>query len=318
LQYYTVSDRIVLEDRGEQPALRERQRSISYHEHVRRREMAVAEMSTQIARVAGHNIVYHRAGEGEPMLLVHGITTYSFIWRKVMPLLVDNGYDVIALDLLGCGDSDKPLDLSYSLKSHAGYIREFVDALGLKKFHFIGHDLGGGIGQIFAVRYPEMLYDLTMINTVAYDFWPVQPIIAMRTPIVRQFMMAAMDIGAFRLLVKRGVYHKERVDDELMGLFMKPLQGSEGRKAFLHFAKSLDNGNLMEIADDLRRLSLPVLIIRGDVDPYLSSAIAEKLNTEIAGSRLVRIPTGSHFIQEDEPELVSNAILDFIKAVHAG
>jgi pimeloyl-ACP methyl ester carboxylesterase len=264
----------------------------------------------------GHRMAFYRAGSGEPMLLVHGITTYSFIWRKVMPLLIDK-YDVVAVDLLGCGDSDKPLDRSYSLASHAGYLKEFLDAIGISKVHFVGHDLGGGMGQIFAVRYPEMLHDLTMINTVAHDFWPVQPIIAMRTPIVRQLMMAAVDAGAFKMIVKRGLYHKDRLTTELMDLFMKPMRTPDGRKAFLHYARCLDNKNLTEIEKDLRKLTMPVLIIRGDGDVYLSSAISERLYKEIPGSKLARIATGGHFIQEDEPEQIAQLITEFIERRHA-
>jgi pimeloyl-ACP methyl ester carboxylesterase len=174
------------------------------------------------------------------------------------------------------------------------------------------------MGQIFAVRHPEMLRDLTMINTVAYDFWPVQPIIALRTPIVRLFLMATFDLGTFRLVVKNGVWHKERVTDELMELFMAPMKTAAGRKAFLHFAKCLDNHNLTEIADDLRRLDMPVLIIRGDADPYLGAAISEKLHREIPASRLVHVPTGGHFIQEDEPERIARELIAFFRRDHAG
>jgi len=262
--------------------------------------------------VDGQRLAYRRAGQGEVVLLVHGITTYSFIWRRVLPLLVAAGYEVITVDLLGCGDSDKPLDRSYSLTAHAGYLKKFLDALGVGKVHFVGHDLGGGIGQIFAVRHPGLLHDLTLINTVAHDFWPVQPIIAMRTPIIRQMMMAAVDAGALRLIVKRGVFHKERVTTELMALFMKPFRTSEGRKGFLHFAQCLDNRNLVDIAGDLRRLALPVLIVRGDADVYLGSEIAARLHAEIPGSRLERIATGGHFIQEDEPDLLARLIAGFI------
>lgn len=262
-------------------------------------------------RVSGHNMVYRRAGAGEPVLLVHGITTYSFLWRNVIPLLTDR-FDVIAPDLLGCGDSDKPLDVSYAVKDHAEYLREFVGAMGLRKVHFVGHDLGGGMGQVLAVRHPELLNDLTVINSVAYDFWPVQPIIAMRTPVIRQFMMAAVDLGAFQLIVRRGVYHKERVTPELMRLFMKPLATPEGRKAFLHFAHCLNNDDLTSIAGDLRRLTLPVMIVRGDADAYLSAGISERLHAEIPGSRLVRIPTGGHFIQEDEPDWLAGVIVSFL------
>lgn len=267
-------------------------------------------------KISGHAMAYLRVGRGEPVLLVHGITTYSFIWRKIIPIL-SKDYDVIAIDLLGCGDSDKPLDVSYAIKDHAERLHEFISKLGLGKCHFVGHDLGGGMGQIFAVRHPEMIYDLTVINTVAYDFWPVQPIVALRTPIVRQFLMASLDLGTFKLIVKRGIYHKDRVTNELMGLFIKPMQTTEGRKAFMHFAKCLDNHNLMEIEDDLRRLKIPVLIIRGDADPYLSATISEKLHSEIPGSRLVRISTGGHFIQEDEPERIAQEIIDFIRREHA-
>jgi pimeloyl-ACP methyl ester carboxylesterase len=266
--------------------------------------------------ISGHSMAYHREGKGEPVLLVHGITTYSFIWRKIIPLL-SIAYDVIAVDLLGCGDSDKPLDVSYAIKDHVERLHEFVTKLGLGKFHFVGHDLGGGMGQIFAVKHPEMLLDLTLINTVAYDFWPVQPITALRTPVLRFFMMASFDLGTFKLVVKRGLYHKERMTDELMDLFSAPMNTTEGRKAFLHFAKCLDNHNLMEIESDLRELAVPLLIIRGDADRYLGAAISERLHREVRRSRLVRIPTGGHFIQEDEPERIVQELITFLGGKHA-
>lgn len=262
---------------------------------------------------SGHAMAFHRQGAGESIIFVHGITTYSFIWRHILPLL-SSDFDVIAVDLLGCGDSDKPLDVSYSLKDHAERIYAFAKNLGIHKFHFVGHDLGGGVGQIFAVRHQEMLYDLTLINTVAYDFWPVQPITAMRTPIVRQLLMSSLDFGTFKLIIRRGIHHLDKIDRELLDLFNKPMQTSEGRKAFLHFAKCLDNNNLMEISKELAALKIPVLLLRGDADVYLSAAIAEKLNVEIKTSQLSRIPTGGHFIQVDHPEWIASELLRFYRA----
>jgi 2-hydroxymuconate-semialdehyde hydrolase len=262
--------------------------------------------------VSGNTIAYLHSGSGEPVLLVHGITTYSFIWRRIIPSLAAD-YEVLAIDLLGCGDSDKPLTVPCGIKDQAEWLREFAASLGIRKFHFVGHDLGGGMGQILAVRFPSLLYDLTMINTVGYDYWPVQPIIAMRTPVFRQFLIAAMDIGAFGLIVKRGLYHKERFTPELMDLFMKPMLKPGGRRAFLHFAKCLNNQDLMDIEKELRELAVPVLIIRGDADPYLRAEISEKLHREIPGSVLIRIPTGGHFIQEDEPEQLVQAMKLFFK-----
>lgn len=266
---------------------------------------------SETVRIGGHDIRIVRSGAGEPLLLVHGITTWSFLWRNVAPVLARR-FEVFAVDLLGCGESAKPIGVSYSLKAHAERLAEFITLLGAGPVHYVGHDLGAGIGQIVAVRHRPLLRSLTLINTVAFDFWPVQPITALRTPIIREVLMAAVDAGAFELLVRRGVHHKERVTPELMELFLRPLRTSEGRKAFLHFARCLDNRDLLEISDDLTRLDLPTLIVRGDADVYLRATISEKLHEAITGSRLCRIPSAGHFIQEDEPLLLADAVLGFL------
>jgi pimeloyl-ACP methyl ester carboxylesterase len=268
----------------------------------------------QYVEIEGHNIVYHRHGVGESMFLIHGMATYSFIWRNLFPRL-SKEFDVIALDLLGCGDSDKPLGEDYSLSAQAEVIRKFLDKLGIQKAYFIGHDIGGGIGQIFAVKYPDRLLKLVLINTVGYDYWPVQPITSMRIPIVRQFAMAALNFGLFRNLVELGVVHTEKVTDELMGLFRGPLKTKSGKNGFLHLASCLDNRQLMDIKDEIRHLEIPVMIIRGDADVYLSSEISKRLNHEIKNSKLEIIKTGGHFIQEDEPELLINLIIDFSRKI---
>jgi pimeloyl-ACP methyl ester carboxylesterase len=266
--------------------------------------------------VAGHDLVYYRAGQGEPVLLVHGITTYSFIWRNILSGLAQS-YDVIAVDLLGCGQSDMPLDVSYAIKDHADILHGFVQELGFAPFHFVGHDLGGGMGQIFAIKHADLLRDLALINPVAYDFWPVQPITAMRTPIVRQLLMAALDKGMLRRLVKRGVYDQSLVTDELMEFFNAPFKDQLGRKAFLHFARCLDNHNLMEIAADLRELQLPVLVLRADGDLFLSGEIAQKLHRELPNSTLVQLAQAGHFCQEDDPARVTSELLSFFGSHHA-
>jgi len=263
-----------------------------------------------ICNVFGNNIAYLREGKGEPVILIHGITTYSFIWRNIIPLLSTN-YDVIAIDLLGCGDSDKPLDVDYSIKSQANIIVEFIKKLNLGKTHIVAHDIGGGIAQILAANYSEMFFDVTLINSVAYDFWPVQPIIAMRTPIIRQFALATLDLGALKLIVKRGLFNKEVLTDELMELFWKPFKTKIGRKAFLHLAECLNNENLIEISDKLHSLNLPILIIRGEGDPYLSADICEKLHENIIGSKLVKFVYASHFMMEEIPEEITKEIIGF-------
>ena len=260
--------------------------------------------------IGGYSLAYNRKGNGEVVLLVHGITTWSFIFENIFHELSKN-YDVISLDLLGCGRSDKPANEDLSLKNHAALIKIFVDTIGLNKFHFVGHDLGGGIGQIFTVNNSERVLSLSLINSVAYDFWPVQPIITMRTPIVRQLAMASLEMGMFKLIVKRGLFHKDKLTPELMNQFWSPMKTKEGRKAFLQFAHCLDNKHLLEISDNLVSLRTPVLIIRGDSDVYLSSSIAEKLHHEIRGSKLERISSAGHFLMIDEPNWLIEKLQSF-------
>lgn len=267
-------------------------------------------MGARFIEIDGIRIAYHRHGAGAPMLLVHGITTYSFLWRDMSPEL-SKSYDVIMPDLIGCGESAKPEGADYSIAAQAGMLIKLMDALAVRSFHLVTHDIGCGVGQIMAVRNPGRIKSLVMMNPIGYDYWPVQPIITMRIPILRQLAMAAMDMGLLRSIIKLGVFHKQRVTDELMEQFWKPLRGKYGRDGFLRLAKALDNRQLMEIAEALKGLQMPVLVMRGDADPFLGSMISERLAADIPGARLMKIPTAGHFMQIDEPELVTRLVLDF-------
>lgn len=268
--------------------------------------------ATRHVTVSGHPLAYHRAGGGAAVLMLHGITTYSFIWGGVFDRL-RQGYDAIAVDLLGAGESEKPLGGDLSIRNQATLMEGLLAELGIGRVHVVGHDVGGGVAQILAVRRPDLVASLTLVNTVGYDYWPVQPILALRAPLLRQIAMAALDLGAFTTLIRWGVYHKDRVTPELMERFWMPLKEAGGREAFLHFARCLDNRHLMEIREELRALPMPVLIVRGDADVYLSSDISARLNREIPGSRLIRFPTGGHFIQLDLPGPLAETILAFLK-----
>lgn len=273
------------------------------------------ETPTRFVEVDGHRLAYRRAGQGAPVLLVHGITTYGFLWEPVLGRLAATGrYDVMAVDLLGCGASDKPLDASYAIKDHAERLARLAAALGLGRFHVVGHDLGGGMAQILAVRHPGLLRSLTLVNPVGYDYWPVQPIIALRTPIIRELLMASLDVGAFTLIVKRGLFHKALCTPALMERFAWPLRTAEGRKAFVHFARCLDNANLMEIAPELKRLAVPTLVAWGAADVYLASVIGERLAADIPGARLEVLPEAGHFSPLDEPERLAGLLVGHLDA----
>lgn len=272
-------------------------------------------LEPQYREVHGRKVAFLREGKGEPLILVHGVTTYSFIWRELIPTLSED-FDVVAVDLMGCGYSEKPLEADYSIKAQAEFITGLVDELGFEGgVHFAGHDIGGGIGQILAVSHPGRLRSLVLINTVGYDYWPVQPVKVLRVPFIRDVVFATFNLGFFKMLIRQGVHRKEAITDEVMDFFWAPLREKDGKHGFLQLAKYLNNRHLTEIAGGLRELDLPVLIIRGDNDIYLSPEISRRLHDDIKGSRLVRIENGGHFIQLDEPVVVAWHIKKFITGV---
>lgn len=279
--------------------------------------MNTTTQETSSCAVEDGRLAYRRTGQGEPVVLVHGITSSSFIWLPVIPYLEDR-WDVIAVDLLGCGASDRPEGADLSIRAHAARLRELVDAIGLDRFHLVGHDVGGGISQIFSVRNPERLLSLALVNTVGYDFWPVQPIIAVRTPFLRQLAMATLDLGMLRLIVRRGLYNKDRLTPELLESFRCEVTARESRRSFLRFTRCLDNEHLLEISDDLSKLSVPTLILRGEQDVYLSAEIGRRLLRDIPESRLVTVGPAGHFIQIDQPKMLADHLIQHLSGVSGG
>ncbi len=265
--------------------------------------------------VEGHRLAYVRCGDGEPLVLVHGITTSSFIWDGLLPRLGAR-HDVIAVDLLGTGDSDRPVPSDCSLSAHARRLVLFLGELGLSKVHLVGHDIGGGVAQIVAVRDSHRIATLGLVNSVGYDYWPVQPIVAFRTPILRQLAMASLDIGMLRLILRRAVYRSERITPEIFERIRNEIAVPNARRAFLNSTRCLNNNDLTSIAGELQDLRAPVLIVRGERDAFLSPEISERMRREIPDSRLVKVPDGGHFIQLDEPLLLAKVILEHTSAAH--
>ena len=265
----------------------------------------------KIAPLSGGDIHYFQAGTGPKIIFIHGITTYSFIWERVIESLPD--FTCIAFDLPGTGKSHKNIEKAYSIKNHSETLNEFLQYLGEDSFHLVAHDIGGGILQRFAVLHGDRVKSITLINPVAFDYWPVQPIESLRTPIIRQFILATMDLGMFRVIVRRGMFDSSIVDDNLMKKFQAPMEDSAGRKAFLHFARSLDNNDLMEIADQLPKVNKPTVLIRGDGDVYLTENIILRLAECWPSAKLIRVKESGHYLPWESPEIVSNSVRELIE-----
>src|SRR6187401_269013 len=109
----------------------------------------------------GHRVFFRSAGSGPVLVLVHGITSTSETWSKVLPYLAER-FTVIAPDLLGHGESAKPRG-DYSLGAYASGIRDLLVALGHESATIVGHSLGGGVAMQFAYQFPERCDRLVLV-----------------------------------------------------------------------------------------------------------------------------------------------------------
>ena len=105
-------------------------------------------------------------GEGEPVVLVHGLPSSSFLYRKMLPELASRGLRAVAFDLPGLGLADRPTDFDYTFAGLGRFAAAAVDALGLERFHLVVHDAGGPVGFEMAAGMPERIRSLTILNTV--------------------------------------------------------------------------------------------------------------------------------------------------------
>ncbi|MCL5985367.1 MAG: alpha/beta fold hydrolase [Actinobacteria bacterium] len=115
----------------------------------------------------GLKIYYDVEGQGEPILLLHGTPTSSFLYRNQIDVL-SQYYRVYALDLPGWARSDKPENFDYKLESYAEIIKRFLNKMGEEKIILGIHDLGAAVGMTFYSRYPQMVSKLVLFDTFAY------------------------------------------------------------------------------------------------------------------------------------------------------
>ena len=176
------------------------------------------------AQVGPLRIHYTEAGPADapPVLLIHGFPTSSHLWRNILPVLAKT-HRAIAVDLPGYGLSDKPLDASYDFDFFADVLDGFVDALGIARTDLVVHDLGGPVGVYWALRRPERIQRLVLLNTLLYPetSWAVKLfLLAMKTPGLRDFIVSQKGIvGAMQFgVVDTGHFLQEDAPEQVAAL----------------------------------------------------------------------------------------------------
>jgi haloalkane dehalogenase len=287
--------------------------------------------SVRYANVSGLRMAYADAGppSGKVVLLLHGEPTSSYLYRGVITTLATAGYRVIAPDLIGFGRSDKPAArAAHTYSGHVAWLYEFVSALGLTDINLVVHDWGGLFGLRLAAEHPERFATLTITNTalptVSGRALPARcPELPRGSPVIftsfdewQAYSQRTVDLRVADVIEAGTV---STLSLATRAAYDAPFP-SEAYKAGPHalpslaFTEPMQNQAAWTV---LQQWSKPTQVIWAPADPILGNMASQFQNRipGTAGRRIIEIPVASHFLTEDQPQLVADAILGFLRVV---
>jgi pimeloyl-ACP methyl ester carboxylesterase len=273
--------------------------------------------------IHGHEVGYRRAGAGEPILLIHGLAGDSRTWKDVMPALAER-YGVIAPDLLGHGESAKPMG-DYSLGAHASGLRDLLGAIGVSRATIVGHSFGGGVAMQLAYQHPELCDRLVLVGSGGLGR-EVSVLLRLVTlpgaeyfmPLVFPRCVADRGTDVSRFLHRRGL-RAPRLGE--IWRSYTSLAGAENRKAFVRTIRTViePTGQTVSALDRLYLAAhLPTLIVWGTNDQIIPVAHAHVANEAIPGSRLELLDGVGHFPHTEAPERFLAVLTDFLATTSPG
>jgi haloalkane dehalogenase len=272
-------------------------------------------------RVLDTEMAYVDVGPGDPVVFLHGNPTSSYLWRNVIPH-VQPSSRCLAPDLIGMGDSGKAPSGSYRFVDHARYLDAWFESLALSRVTLVVHDWGSALGFHWARRHPErvrgLVYMEALVRPVGWDEWPEaarKVFQAMRSPAGEE-MVLVKNVFVERILplsVLRGLTEAE------MAVYRRPyLEPGESRRPTLTWPRQIpidgEPADVVAIVDDYARWlatsDVPKLFVNADPGIILTGRQREFCRTWPNQEEIT--VRGTHFIQEDSPREIGEAVARFV------
>lgn len=276
-------------------------------------------------KVLDSEMAYVDAGDGDPIVFLHGNPTSSYLWRNVIPHLTDAGR-CLAPDLIGMGQSGKSGDGSYRFVDHARYLDAWFEALHLtKNVTLVIHDWGSALGFYWAQRHPQS------VKAIAYMEAIVQPVTWAAWPEPSQAIFRAMRSPAGKEIVLQKNIFVERIlpasvlrplsEEEMIAYRAPYLEAGESRRPTLTWPREIPiDGEPADVqaivasyAEWLSCNDLPKLFINADPGAILTGPQREFCRTWPNQTEIT--VKGIHFIQEDSPAEIGRAIASFLQGL---
>jgi pimeloyl-ACP methyl ester carboxylesterase len=272
--------------------------------------------------INGLNIHYLCAGKGgSPVLLLHGAGADSanLSWGDLIRPLAESGHRVIAPDLPGYGESDRP-DIAYDTDYYLHFCSDFCQTLGLNHISLMGLSMGGALSIGMALNWPELVNKLVLVDSYGIQRKVVMHFLSwlmVITPGVMEgsWALARKSKSNSRWLLGSIFHDPSAIPDSLLdlayGAACKPFAG----RAFTNYQRSemTWNGLRTIYLDRLNKIHTPTLIVHGRCDVAVPVACAEDAHRLIAGSQLDIIEGAGHWSQREKPEEFRQVVVEFLK-----
>ncbi|MEM7781269.1 MAG: haloalkane dehalogenase [Pseudomonadota bacterium] len=267
------------------------------------------------------------SGEGETVVFLHGNPTSSYLWRNIIPSAGDNRR-VIAPDLIGMGDSDKP-DIGYTFAEHAAYLDALFERLGLQDVILVVHDWGSALGMRYARLNPDKVRALAFMEAIIPPALPAESYEAMgpgsgelfktlRTPQVGEEMVLNHNFFVEEVLAKRGIVRD--LGETELAEYRRPFETPDSRLPTLVWPRQIPIGG--EPADVVREVSangewlystpIPKLFFHATPGALNPAPLVEYVKANASNLTVVTLGVGAHYIQEDHPRAIGEALSDWL------
>ncbi len=255
---------------------------------------------------------YLEAGEGRPVVLIHGFPMSSELWRRELVLLASR-MRVIAPDLIGYGESDHPLDADLALPAQARYVGELLDGLGVERAAIVGHDVGGGVAQLLA--FAGHAEALVLMDSICFDAWPIQAVRLLQETDQEQETPAFAE-EVVRLALDVGLEHDGALGEEELERFVAPWRADPA--GLLRAARALDGVGLAGTEGALAALDVPAFVLWGDEDPFVPVELAERLGDVLSDPLVAVLPGCGHWVNLDAPTTVGPLVYEWLRVRYLG
>lgn len=277
------------------------------------------------AAVNGIRLHYVEAGAGPAVLLLHGFPEFWYSWRHQIPALAAAGFRVLAPDLRGYNLSDKPRGVAnYGLQHLVGDVEGLVRDTGRPRAAVVGHDWGGAIAWAFAMRRPELVDRLIIINAphpAAYlrELRTLDQLLRswyvffFQMPSVPEWRFRRRHFALLQEALRRPPTRPGAFTDDDIRLYKEAFARPGALTAAINYYRAVFRSRFRRARDEARLVTVPTLLLWGERDPYLSPRLTEGLSQWVPHLRVERFADAAHWPHVEWPDRVNSYMIEFLR-----